>query len=191
MIRSLGQFAVLTVWALTLTACTLVSPYDETIDKGLTNYQEAIEVHYAKMQTNVIPRDYASSKPFYAEQLGGLAVLLNRAKATDEPAGCPTIKGLQALSDKAVGELEAAAGGDLRDQIQGAVKEALQDINNVDASSCTVVVLSLLMVNHEKAELIHKKNDPMNDTLIDLTRSSLSQSVRIALRNELGKKLAE
>lgn len=168
---------------------TLISDYDETIDKGLTAYQEAMETQYAKIQSGAVANDYATSQNFYAEQLAKLTVLYNRALAFDEPAGCPTL-GSGVQLDRVIANTTSAFDSQVSGALSDTVTRARGELDNFKGKDCTDIVFSLLITNHKLAEEIHKSVTTLTGAALSITNSTMTQSVRIALRNELGKKIA-
>src|SRR5262249_39546370 len=93
-----GRFVAATslafVLATGMSACTirLVSDYDETIDRGATDYYKTMDQFLSAMARAAATHDpsgqYAPNVKFYDETGAGLSALVMRARAAEPKATC-------------------------------------------------------------------------------------------------------
>lgn len=93
------------VFALVLSGCTVmfVAPYDEQVDKQITELHQKTRAFLAKMSSS--HGSYAENKTFYQEAHAAVAVLISRAKLYGEDKNKGTLAELKQL-DVAFDNLE-------------------------------------------------------------------------------------
>ena len=94
--------ASLVLLAITGCAVMFVAPYDQQVDKQITELHQKTRVFLAKM--NSTRGSYADNKSFYQEAHASVAVLISRAKLYGEDKNKGTLTNLKRL-DKAFDDL--------------------------------------------------------------------------------------
>jgi hypothetical protein len=88
-----GLRPLLLAAALLVSACTvqLISPYDETVDRGVTQFHEEFLTFVAEMNRKARKPDgtYARNVAFYEKWSPKLTALADRALAADPSGTCP------------------------------------------------------------------------------------------------------
>ena len=106
--------SVTAVWLLAACAgVTLVAPYDEQIDKGLSAYNEDLVSFVANMafKFGTQAGTYQQNEGFYAKQTGVLQTLILRAEAQDPGKGCLMAgKAVALLGDRIPAGIKPQAG---------------------------------------------------------------------------------
>lgn len=168
------------LFMLVLSACstvTLISPYDEKIESGVTGYAENLSSFLVKMQAaNGTPAGkYENNIDFYATQTGVLDGLILRAEAQDTGVGCLlTGKAIKILGDKLPSALRPKPG-----QTTG-----------------TPEGCSVMMVKNIKEQLgiianIQKSMGGLNADVVKSVQDISMQAIRAVLTVEMLKKKGE
>lgn len=168
------------LFVLALSACstvTLISPYDEKLEAGVTQYAQDLSSFLVKMQAanGTAAGKYENNIDFYATQTGLLDGLILRAEAQDTGVGCLlTGKAIKILGDKLPAALRPKPG-----QTTG-----------------TPEGCSLMMVKNIKAQLgiianIHKAMGGLNADAAKSVEDITMQAIRAVLTVEMLKKKGE
>jgi hypothetical protein len=119
-----------------VSACTvrLVSPYDEVIDKGVTQFQEEFFAFVAAMnrKAGTPAGTYAENVDFYDTWLAKLEALTERAIAADPTGTCPASETFGGIMAQGLGRYADALG-----------REAPQNDDSL-AGDCTARLLRYL-----------------------------------------------
>ncbi len=119
------------VWL--LAACsgvTLVAPYDEQIDRGLSAYNEELVSFVANMSFKFGTQagTYKENEDFYARQTGVLQTLILRAEAQDPGKGCLMAGKAVALLGDRIPDLVKPQAGQTTGSTAGCTVQMLQNI---------------------------------------------------------------
>jgi hypothetical protein len=183
-----------------LTSClkvTLVEDYDAVIDQGLHSYDESINSFLNRMErVNEEDAGSYSKNPeipkFYAEQLGKLEALEDRAEVLGGRECLPALwgsEGLEWLLNQTMDVMEDYKDERLVDDVYVGLRELKdQEPDSFKDKSCTQIVLQVVVANHRLLELIHKDEDRFVAEVASPARGLVRQGIRIAMRNETGKK---
>ena len=189
--RIFSSWLTLLFIALLLGGCSgirLIEDYDSVIDQGLTEYYEATDQFLSQMASasasDSEDAHYENNREFYSEEETKLNSLIIRARA-------------QSLSDKCVGSDAVASimkqllklepmGENLPE-----IKTLIDDLKKDPKGSCTVQILMVIKANHGIMEAIHKHNDKLSPTVVDILKPTVEQGVQMALKIELAKKRGE
>lgn len=183
-----------------LTGCltvSLVEDYDAVIDGGLHQYDESINGFLNRMERlGGQEAGHYSKNPdipkFYAEQLGKLQALEDRAEALGGKECLPAIWGSEGIEWLLAQTVDLAAEFDDED-LSRDIRDGLNDLQNKEADayrgkSCTQIVLYVVAVNHRLLEAIHKDEDKLLPEVVAPARGLVRQGVRMAMQNESAKK---
>lgn len=183
-----------------LTGClkvTLVEDYDAVIDKGLHSYDESINGFLNRMERlNEEDAGSYSKNPeipeFYAEQLGKLEALEDRAEVLGGRECLPSVwgsEGVEWLLTQTMGLMEDYKDEDLVDDVYKGLRELQErEVGSYKDKSCTQIVLQVVSANHRLLEQIHKDENRFLPEVASPARGLVRQGVRIAMRNETAKK---
>ncbi|MEG3617096.1 hypothetical protein V5T82_01385 [Magnetovibrio sp. PR-2] len=175
-IRIRGGLASLTA-VLILSACAAtgwVSPYDATIDKGITQYAVDLQEHMVlqvlqKQQPGYV---YKQDLPFFAKQQATLGGLIMRAETSDPGKGC-------ALSDAAVSTFG--------DKLPSALGAAMKNYNP-KGDGCSVILLKNVRAQLDQIALLEKTMKGLNQAAATDAVKISNQAVRAVLSLEALKK---
>ena len=188
-----------------LTGCitvTLVEPYDETIDKGATAYQEALEkfvIETTESYKACLGRDgaacekasYSAQKDaFYNPQTAKLLVLKTRAQSLDSLGLCASVfEFASSLSKETISD----------PQIRGWV--APFEEGAPVPQNCTEIQVDTVLKNHALMASVHEDletkpaeeaaSQVVDRNALGLFRDTLVQNIKILLFVENAKKRGE
>lgn len=160
---SLVRMAAAALGALTLSACasvTLVTPYDDKIDAGLTALSESTQVFVNKMvDAQGTPEGtYARNKDFYLESDAKLDTLIARAEAHRVLGVCPGPAVVMKAVDASKARIDAfkAEHPEMRAADVLALDRGRDALNLVKGDDCEVGLLKLLRQSYDDLETFHK-----------------------------------
>lgn len=112
------------LFVLVMAGCSMfVTPYDEILDKQVTDLQLKTEQFFAKVEGS--GASYEASKPFYQDAKAAVRVLRARAEASGEEKNKGEIAEINLLEEK-FGQLEAYhRAGPIRGKGGQAVRESI------------------------------------------------------------------
>lgn len=180
------------VLSVLLSSCTvgLVNSYDPVIDKGLTEYYEAMAVFLSEMERASANSDAKATFPqnvkFYEESGAKVDTLIMRASAAEPKANCIGSDVVASLAGKLL-QMKDAVGA-----TEGLnIDEIVNGLKSGEEGSCTVQILRVIRANHGLTAAVHKHNDKLTKPVIAIIKPTIEQGVRIGVTTELAKKRGE
>lgn len=155
----------------------LVTPYDEQLDTGLTEYSEKLNGFLALMPSKFgTPAGVVSAnEEFYAERTGQITALLTRAEARDIGKGCLLSNEIRTI---------------LRGRVPAEIAPAAQNEEGT-SEGCTVILLQNIKSQLPDMKEVHEVSGGINTDLAKSLGDIMNQAIRAAQALEQIKRTGE